>query len=152
MYEESIKSSSSTEPEQKPDNICHQCGGVGFIHPSLPGGDPDYSRVVACDCRTRKTSQQTQEILLANSNLGPLMRLTFDNLIPEGRKGYASSRKLFKIAFEAARKYSSDPSGWLVLDGPSGSGKTHLAAAIAVDQIRQKKVHSILPYPICWNT
>jgi DNA replication protein DnaC len=34
-------------------------------------------------------------------------------------------------AFETARQFSEDPSGWLVLTGPYGVGKTHLAAAIA---------------------
>jgi len=34
-------------------------------------------------------------------------------------------------AFEAARHFSEDPEGWLVLTGPYGSGKTHLAAAVA---------------------
>jgi DNA replication protein DnaC len=34
-------------------------------------------------------------------------------------------------AFEAAREFSEDPVGWLVLTGPYGSGKTHLAAAVA---------------------
>ncbi len=34
-------------------------------------------------------------------------------------------------AFEVARRYAANPTGWLVLKGGCGVGKTHLAAAIA---------------------
>jgi len=65
------------------------------------------------------------------SNLGPLTRLTFDNLLPQGRSEEPVNQEQFRRAYEAAKAFASDPKGWLVLAGPSGCGKTHLAAAIA---------------------
>jgi DNA replication protein DnaC len=65
------------------------------------------------------------------SNLGPLTRLTFDNLLPRGRSSDPQNQERFSQCYEAARKYAENPTGWLVLSGPSGCGKTHLAAAIA---------------------
>jgi DNA replication protein DnaC len=65
------------------------------------------------------------------SNLGPLIRLTFDNSNPKGRSGNPANEERFRRACEAANAFARKPDGWLVLVGPSGSGKTHLAAAIA---------------------
>ncbi len=73
------------------------------------------------------------------SNLGPLVRFTFDNLLPQGKLGDPRNQALFKAAYEAAREFARDPRGWLILSGPAGSGKTHLAAAIANERIKQGK-------------
>ena len=55
--------------------------------------------------------------------------MTFDALIPEGRRGRVDE-ELFRTASVAAKDFAENPEGWLVLDGTTGSGKTHLAAAI----------------------
>ncbi len=73
------------------------------------------------------------------SNLGQLNRLTFDNLLPQGRSGLAINQRHFQQAYDAARSFADNPQGWLVFVGPSGSGKTHLAAAIAAQRIKQSK-------------
>jgi len=65
------------------------------------------------------------------SNIGPLTRLTFDNLDPKGRSGDPSNEERFSQACEGAKAFAQNPEGWLVLTGASGCGKTHLAAAIA---------------------
>ncbi len=69
------------------------------------------------------------------SNLGALTRLTFDNLIPQGRSGDPNDQEGFAVAYEMAKAFAAEPKGWLVLVGPSGCGKTHLAAAIANERI-----------------
>jgi DNA replication protein DnaC len=69
--------------------------------------------------------------LQRRSNLGSLARLSFDNLLPQGRTDSAASKEQFQRVYEAARAFAAEPKGWFVLLGPSGSGKTHLAAAIA---------------------
>jgi DNA replication protein DnaC len=112
------------------------CKGAGVIHPLLPTGKPDYSRVVSCRCIVKELTQGRQDNLQKYSNLGLLSRLTFDNLSPKGRSGFSINQEQFSRAFDAARAFSADPKGWFVISGPSGSGKTHLAAAIANERLR----------------
>jgi len=101
------------------------------VHPRLPTGKPDYSRVVPCRCLREEMEETRLARLLAYSNLGSLTRFTFDNLVIEGRAGDAGNQQRFLMAYRAATIYARDPQGWLVFLGPSGCGKTHLAAAIA---------------------
>ena len=98
-------------------------------------GKPDFSRVITCRCSREETSRERQTRLEQYSNLGSLKRLTFDNLIPQGRSGYTAKQEQFKHAYESAKAFASNPQGWLILVGPSGSGKTHLAAAIASERL-----------------
>ncbi len=73
------------------------------------------------------------------SNLGSLTRLTFDNLLPQGRSENPVSQEQFSYAYQAAKAFAAEPKGWLVLAGPSGCGKTHLAAAIANHCIKNNR-------------
>ena len=63
--------------------------------------------------------------------MGPLTRLTFDNLIEHGRSANPRDRELFRNLVADARAFAEEPDGWLLVHGPSGAGKTHVAAAIA---------------------
>jgi DNA replication protein DnaC len=65
------------------------------------------------------------------SNLGPLTRLTFDNLIRRGRSADPRDQRRFQRCVDDAEAFAQDPNGWLILAGASGCGKTHVAAAIA---------------------
>lgn len=97
----------------------------------MPFGHPDFGRAIPCDCVKREYDSTSRDRLLRYSNLGPLARLTFANLIEEGRSPEPVERERYQQACAMARRYADAPTGWLVLTGPSGSGKTHLAAAIA---------------------
>jgi len=130
---------SSIKPEPANQPTCPRCGGAGFFHPKLADGRVDYARVSSCGCHDLITGEQKKAKLFEYSNLGPLARMTFDNLLPEGRSGYKTSQALFRAAYQAAKEFGKNPCGWLVLIGPSGSGKTHLAAAVAVEQLQQQK-------------
>jgi len=90
---------------------------------------------VPCRCVKAEQDRELQARLKQYSNLGSLARFTFDNLIPEGRSSSHRAQELFSSAFQAARAFAADPSGWLVFTGPSGSGKTHLAAAVVNERI-----------------
>ncbi len=50
-------------------------------------------------------------------------------------------------AFEAAQRFANHPAGWLFLSGRPGIGKSHLAAAIANQMIRQRKLVLFLNVP-----
>ena len=94
-------------------------------------GHPDFGRAFLCACTENEGEARRLVRLQRYSNLGPLARLTFDNLSPLGRSPSAAHQESFAEAVKAARHFAESPSGWLVFSGPSGSGKTHLAAAIA---------------------
>lgn len=95
-------------------------------------GHPDFGKAFPCRCTLDEGEDQRRARLERYSNLGSLSRLTFENLSPRGRSPSALHQERFAAAFEAARRFADEPSGWLVLTGPSGCGKTHLAAAITV--------------------
>jgi len=124
---------SSTEEET---TLCPICQGAGVVHPLLTTGKPDYSRVVPCRCVKKVLDRDRQANLQKYSNVGLLSRLTFDNLSPKGRSGFAINQEQFSRACDAARAYAASSKGWFVISGPSGSGKTHLAAAIANEHLR----------------
>ncbi len=128
---------SDVEEELSPGVDCPICKGAGFIHPLLPSGKPDFSQVVACRCTQKEAGKERQTRLQRYSNLGLLTRLTFDNLLLQGRSGNPINQEQFGRAYEAAKAFAAEPGGWLVLSGPSGCGKTHLAAAIANERLSQ---------------
>jgi len=121
--------------EASPSSACPVCKGAGFVHPLLPSGKPDFSRVIACHCTQKELDKERQTRLQRHSNLGSLTRLTFDNLVPQGRSGKPINQEQFSRAYEAAKAFAAEAKGWLILVGPSGCGKTHLAAAIANERL-----------------
>lgn len=127
---------SDAEDEARQGETCPICKGTGFVHPLLPSGKPDFSRVVACRCIRKESDREHQARLEQYSNLGSLTRLTFANLFPQGRSGNPDNQKRFEEVYEAAKAFAAEPRGWLVLSGPSGCGKTHLAAAIANERLK----------------
>jgi len=123
--------------ELSPSSNCSICKGAGFVHPPLPSGKPDFSRVVACRCTQQELDKGRQTHLLRYSNLGSLTRFTFDNILPRGRSGNPINQEQFHRIYEATKAFAAEPSGWLILVGPSGCGKTHLAAAITNERVSQ---------------
>ncbi len=115
-------------PPRGDEGQCPVCRGAGFVHPVLPSGAPDFSRVVPCRCRTVELLKEKQGLLERYSNLGYLSHYTFETLRSGGRVGASEH---YRRACEAARRFADRPEGWLVLVGPVGSGKTHIACAIA---------------------
>jgi len=124
-------------PKSDPKAVCPVCKGARFVHPTLPSGKPDFGRVVACSCVSEEDGEERQSRLESHSSLGALRRLTFENLIPQGRSGHAADQEMFSKAYQAAKTFAAAPKGWLILSGPSGSGKTHLAAAIAGERLKK---------------
>lgn len=113
------------------EETCPICKGAGFVHPLLDSGQPDFSRVVPCQCKREELRRKKFQYLQKYSNLGFLSRLTFDNLSPKGKRDDAISQEHFARGYQMARAFADNPKGWLVFFGPGGCGKTHLACAIA---------------------
>ncbi len=96
--------------------------------------DLDLVRKIAIhapDFRRAHTSSETDIsslLLHANQN--------FNNF--ELRKDATKDhRDSLQTAYDAARRYADNPSGWLVVLGFYGVGKTHLAAAVANYRVQQ---------------
>ena len=93
---------------------------------------PDFGRAFPCRCVLDEREEERLTRLQRYSNLGPLTRLTFDNLMtarPQHRR--PRTRSASRRRWRRHGSSPAEPGGWLVFCGPSGCGKTHLAAAIA---------------------
>ena len=130
-------SSKDKLPDMVEENVCSLCKGKGWLSPDVPFDHPDFGKLVPCQCTEEEFDKDRQSRLQRYSNLGPLSRLTFDNLLPEGRSSDPQNQEQFARTYRAAREYAHDPQGWLILTGPSGCGKTHTAAAIANYQLQK---------------
>ena len=113
------------------EGVCPHCDGAGFVRKELPFDDPAFGRAVPCRCVEDESQDQRLTRLQSYSNLGPLTRLTFENLIRRGRSADPRDQARFQRCVDDAEAFAQDPQGWLVLVGASGCGKTHIAAAVA---------------------
>jgi DNA replication protein DnaC len=116
---------------------CPICHGRGWVILDVPLGHPDFGKAFPCQCTLRKFEQEKYSRLERYSGLGPLTRLTFDNLRPQGRSDKPENQQWFSHCYQVAKAFAQEPKGWLLLIGPSGCGKTHMAAAIANQCLKQ---------------
>ncbi len=133
LTQKSTTGDTGTSSESSPadDEECPLCKGRGWLRFDVPYGHADFGRLAPCKCTEREFEQEHLARLKRYSNLGPLARLTFENLRPGGRSDDSPNRDRFARCRQDATAFAEEPRGWLVLCGPSGCGKTHTAAAIA---------------------
>lgn len=132
-----ISSSGDSLEETTTEPQCPICKGAGFVYPDVLPNHPDFGIAVPCKCQLKKFEDERLSRLQRYSNLGPLVRLTLDNLITRGRSSDPENQERFSRTVLAAKAFAQNPDGWLVLMGVSGCGKTHLAAAIANYRLAQ---------------
>ncbi len=127
--------------ETSPASACPICKGAGFVHPRLPSGKPDYSRVITCRCVQKELDKERQARLQRYSGLEAklLKKMTFDNFDWKRADLPRDQRENLKKAFDTALDFAKSPDGWLVFQGVNGCGKTHLAAAIANYVLKEGK-------------
>ncbi len=114
------------------ESVCSLCGGARFVRVTADLQDPRFGHPVPCSrCATVEDPEQRRARLLRYSRLGPLRRMTFEQLDRGGRTEESVEQAHYAEAVEIAERYAEHPEGWLVLTGAHGRGKTHLAAAIA---------------------
>ena len=122
-----------------PSDECKICGGMGFIIPDVPASDSRFGRAVPCECRAVEREAARTELLLRQSQLGPLEDCTFASFVADGIGLNQQKKRNLKHAYETCLAYAQEPQGWLVLKGGYGCGKTHLAAAIANHRLANRK-------------
>lgn len=98
----------------------------------VPLGHPAFGKAQPCSCQAQATEGERLARLLQYSNVGPLARVTFEMLKPEGRSSEPDLQRRFREAYQAAQEYADAPQGWLLFTGPVGAGKTSLLAAMTV--------------------
>jgi DNA replication protein DnaC len=138
-------SDADTTPEAPPS--CPRCLDAGFLRRDVPAGHPEFGQIVVCPCRSQEVADRRRSRLERLSNLGPLTRLTFDNLDLDGRSDDPSRRDRYRRIVERVRAFAEAPDGWLLLAGPPGCGKTHLAASVANRRLAESEpvIFSVVP-------
>ncbi len=130
------------------DPNCPICHGVGFVRQDLPITDPNFGRVVICQCRLKEAAQATFDRLYRLSNLEAFEHMSFDTFKPQGRVGLGSEQvRSLQNAFSQAQQFARELNGWLLLTGSFGTGKTHLAAAITHQAVQSGVPSMFLTVP-----
>jgi len=103
--------------------VCSICRGSGWLRIDAPVGDPNFGRLIPCDCKNAENQAREVERLKRLSNLDAFRDMSFEN--------FNSRLPGLREPYETCLNFARDPNGWLLLFGNFGCGKTHLAAAIA---------------------
>jgi DNA replication protein DnaC len=119
--------------------LCPVCGDTGWLRQDVPVDDPDFGKLLPCECRLREKETKSLNKLRTISNMHMMSRFTFDTFVPDGIGLTEERRRNLRMAFQIAESFADKLEGWLILLGGYGCGKTHLAAAIANQVIAQGK-------------
>jgi DNA replication protein DnaC len=109
---------------------CPVCHGVGWVRKDLPVGHPDFGRAFPCPCIADEVARRRLDGLRRASATPVVEAMTFATFQVDAPGNAPEQVRSLRAAYEAARRFSDRPEGWLVLHGGYGCGKTHLAAAI----------------------
>jgi len=117
----------SESPCPEPEYQCSICRDVGWVHPMLERGHPDWGKAVPCKCQAEIIDQARKERMLRYCQLpADSEGMTFES--------FRTSPGL-QEAFEAAKATATGDIRWLTLLCKVDRGKTHLAVAICRDRL-----------------
>src|SRR4051794_15493958 len=98
---------SDSDPPEPP---CPICRGSGYVRHDVTRDHPDFGKAFPCECKAGEIVELRRRRFKRLSNPGPLPRLTFDNLIPDGRHPETPEhRPRFRMALGAARGFAANP-------------------------------------------
>ena len=129
ILKENTASTLNTELEA--EDTCPICKGLGYLRLDVPVDHPDFGKLTPCPCRLAEMAERRVATLRTLSDLDTLSHMTFETFTPEGHGLPPDKQANLRWAYDEARAFANNPSGWLILKGGYGCGKTHLAAAIA---------------------
>ena len=95
---------------------------------------PGLSRVVEIEAERERSDGP-----LGGIDPQMLERMSFETFDVRGNNPSAAQQASLEGALKAAKSFSKELEGWLLITGETGAGKTHLAVAIAGAQIEQGK-------------
>jgi DNA replication protein DnaC len=121
---------------ETPPEICPNCGGTGFVLRDVGLQHPDFGKPFpcpACDTYEKRRAGNLWKL----SGLQNYQDKTFEGFQTHIEHYSAENNRRLQVAYNQARIYAENLSGWFVLYGNSGVGKTHLALAIANEALRR---------------
>jgi DNA replication protein DnaC len=127
--EHSIPKNTGTGAAPAPEEPkCPLCRDAGYLRFDVPITDPNFGRLVPCECRVREQDRRRHEELLRIGNLSAFEQSTFEHFDPGINRDVNDA---WRIAMDYARDPKGSGTPWIFFHGRCGTGKTHLAAAIA---------------------
>lgn len=132
-------SGNGTEPDDHDDGYnggdgpdCEICDNLRWVARDDGRDARDFGKLAPCECQeiawgVNRARRLKDYSLLSDPQFVSFVRDT----LPDGALE-TLDKQSFRAAFDAAREFADNPSGWLVIEGPINSGKTHLARA-AID-------------------
>lgn len=105
---------------------CANCGNMRHVW------NAEHVLIPCPSCRGETVDQwRAAGVEKYSSRSEKAKRQTFANFKRDGHPAAGVPHPTVAQAFDAARAFAINPSGWLVLHGMPGTGKSHLCAAIA---------------------
>jgi len=114
---------------------CLICRDIGQLHPRLPNGKVDYSRVIPCICRSEayRIERAAQLLQVCSLPFGTESK-TFQTFRCGNQLQLIEA---YNIALALAQE--TDGVRWVTLIAKVGRGKTHLALAVCHEWLRRGK-------------
>ncbi len=119
---------------------CDVCHDQGWLSNDLPLNDPEFGKLIQCDCQKVITEERISQLTRLSELPGLATAHTLDSF-----KVYPAVKPAYDAALELAEGTGIE---WLTLLGGYDCGKTHLAHAVANHWINRGRMvkFQVAPY------